>query len=211
MTSEIGQVCNVKIGGMYVREIIILSMVKISQFNCELKLHLFISVCLDNKKHNYIKTFDEWGDVFDIYFEIRVDILPDCGPNCVWTNVLHFNAGGDDNANYGDRIPAVNIYNNGLDNSHIQIASALNGNKNYVVDIPLDVGKLYKITIRQYYDSGTGRHYYEVLSNGASIDLQVNTQAKRFLNVKFYLSNPWTTAFAAEWGHVCNLNVSYFR
>ena len=107
MTSEIGQVCNVKIGGMYVREIIILSMVKISQFNCGLKLHLFISVCLDNKKHNYIKTFDEWGDVFDIYFEIRVDILPDCGPNCVWTNVLHFNAGGDDNANYGDRIPAV--------------------------------------------------------------------------------------------------------
>ena len=183
---------------------------KISQFNCELKLNLFISVCLDNKKHNYIKTFDEWGDIFDIYFEIRVDILPDCGPNCVWTNVLHFNAGGDDNANYGDRIPAVFIHNNGLDNSHIQIASALNGDKNYIVNIPLSVGKLYKITIRQYYDSGTGRHYYEVLSNGESINLS-EIFPERFPNVKFYLSNPWTTAFAAEWGQVCNLNISNFR
>ena len=169
-------------------------------------MHLFISACLDNKIHNYIKTFLTWGDVFDIKFELKVTKLPDCGmPKCFLTNVLHFSAGGDDNANYGNRIPAVFIQNRGLDNSYIQIASAVSGDKNHMVHVQFFVGRKYNIHIRQYKDAG--QHYYEVKVNGATFDNRVNTKPTRFQNVKFYLSNPWTTSFAAEWGNVCNVHI----
>ena len=124
----------------------------------------------------------------------------------LFTNILHFSAGGADNTNYGDRLPAVYIKNGGLLNSYIQIASAVNGNKNHVVDIQFFVGILHQITIRQYKDFH-GQHVYQILVDGKSRERIVNSQPKSFKDVKFYASNPWTTSFTADHGSVCNLNI----
>ena len=153
-----------------------------------------------------IKTIPTWGDIFHIQFNIFVTKLPDCGmPLCFLTNVLHFSAGGDDNENYGDRIPAVFIQNRGLDNSYIQIASAVNGDKNYMVHIKFFVNIQYQISIRQYKDHG--QHWYQIMVNGKTFHTVINRKPKRFRNVKMYASNPWTTSFAADYGTVCNLNI----
>ena len=120
------------------------------------------------------------------------------------TNILHFSADGDA-ANYGDRIPAVFIKNGGLLNSYIQIASAVSGNKNHMVNIKFYVGIDYQIVIRQYKDGG--QYWYEIIVNGRSEYKLRNSEAKTFRNVKLYASNPWTTSFTADYGNVCNIDI----
>ena len=164
---------------------------------------------MDNSVDQPIKTYLTWGDVFYIEFDIIVNKLPTL-PMGIWTNIFHFSASGADNANYGDRIPAVFIHNNGLDYSYIQIASAVSGNKNHIVDVQFSVGILYKITIRQYKDFH-GQHWFEVLVNNKSYKKIVNSQPKIFRNVKLYVSNPWMSSFTADFGNVCNLIIRHHQ
>ena len=62
-----------------------------------------------------------------------------------WSSVLHFTTGGN-NENYGDRTPAVWLY----DNKRLFVSSAINGNKNEYKELTtLRTYRWYSIEISQ--------------------------------------------------------------
>ena len=73
-------------------------------------------------------------------------------PTSYWSSILAFkgNGGSSNIGKYGDRAPA--IFYNQLGRLHF--TNAVSGNKNYYVDIPIDLGKWYKIEMEQLSSNG---------------------------------------------------------
>ena len=115
------------------------------------------------------------------------------------TNVFHVTADGD-YANYGDRIPLLNIHKDG----YFQVCSSVNWDKNYCITKDIVLGKPHQMAIIQYKQSQ--KYWYKVIIDDETEELMENHQARSFPNVKFYLSDPWTASFSSNLGSVCNLN-----
>ena len=66
------------------------------------------------------------GKQFIVTFELLLTNVETAG----WTSVIHFTTGGDGGA-YGERAPALYIYNG----EELHVVSAINGNSNYHTNI----------------------------------------------------------------------------
>ena len=95
------------------------------------------------KKNNLLQTIDSWGP----FFKVTFDLMVHSKPSSYWSSILAFkgNNGSSDFDKYGDRAPA--IFYNQLGKLHF--VNAVNGNKRYVFDRPIDLGKWYKIEMEQ--------------------------------------------------------------
>ena len=124
-------------------------------------------------------------------------------PSQTWTNVFHFTASSNNDVimKYGDRTPALWINKDG----YFMIISAINDNFNYFIEIKFEVGKQYKMIIKQYEDNR--KYWYEIITDGNSTSKIQNTQAKSFSHVKLYASNPWQQPFSSDFGKICNVNI----
>ncbi|XP_065663221.1 uncharacterized protein LOC136085755 isoform X2 [Hydra vulgaris] len=103
-------------------------------------------------------------------------------------NVIHFTIGSD-NSKYGDIMPG--IWSNAKGNGVLDIASPIDR----YVDVhtfstnPFEVNRWSNIVIYQVFN---GSFYtYKIIINEENIFSIINYQAKSFVNVKVYASNPW--------------------
>ena len=156
---------------------------------------MFSDICWDIASGQIIQEFQNWGKLYKIEFELTVTHRPQIG----FTNVFHVTA-KEENSNYGDRIPTVYI-----NSEHIQIASAVNGNKDYSFWHRYELERKYKFIIQQFKVSGS--YWYEIIKDGVS-ELKIpNTQPQSFSNVKLYGSNPWWPSFYSNLGTICNFQI----
>ena len=161
-------------------------------------IYSFISdYCWYMQKNHLVKNYDSWGKVFSISFSITVFK----SQSWDWTNVFHFTADGD-NEKFGDRIPALFINKN----KYFQICSAVNDVGNYCKKYYFELRKEYSIMISQY-QKGNKYFFQIIIDNVIKLEVE-NTQAKYFLNVKFYASNPWSfSGFHSDLGKACDFNI----
>ena len=115
-------------------------------------------------------------------------------------NVFHMTIGGN-NAQYGDRIPAVFVDKA----QYFHITSAVSGNLNYYQN--------YKYTLKQWYhfeiiqeENCKGEVIYSILMDGFTVHQVVNTLPQRFEKVILYTSDPFYPSFAS-FGELKNLNI----
>ena len=159
--------------------------------------YIFIIVIVVSKG-NLLETLPIWGRFYTVEADITVTKIPDAS----WTNVFHFTK-EENVANYGDRIPFVNINKAG----YFYISSAVSGDKNYAKYFYFDVGKKYHLKIQQI--QGDSKIIYEVLVDGNTIYSGENTDPKDFQNVKVYACNPWDEgAFTSEYRLLENFKYS---
>ena len=169
-------------------------------FDYELELLSSISDCWRNKPDHIVKEFQNWGDEFNIQFSIKLNKMP----STELTNVFHFTANGD-YENYGDRIPALNIYKDG----YFLVCSAVN-NEDHCTDIDFVVGKQYEMAIIQWRMRNL-TYMYEIIVDGTHRLKMENTQPKSFPNVKLFASDPWTPSFSPSLGSLCNVKIEAFK
>ena len=158
--------------------------------------------CWDIQPNEEIQSFQNWGRLFTIDFDITVT-KPTYGL-WGWTNAFHFTANGN-MENYGDRIPALYINSDG----YFSICSAINGNLNYWENFDFELGKQYQITIKQFIDKGI--YWYEIIIDGESRFKIENTQPQSFSSVKLYASDPWYNSFSSDFGSICNFKIQYLE
>ena len=108
---------------------------------------------------------------------------------------------GEDNAQYGDRYPAVWV-NKG---KYFLIDSAVNGKKNHGKFINYQLNQDYHIEIKQE-ENSNGEVIYRIVVDGTTVHEVVNTLPQRFEKVILYASNPWSRSFAS-FGELKNLNI----
>ena len=158
--------------------------------------------CLDVVKDKVVQEIQNWGKVYTVEFEITI-----INSGEGWINVFHITAGNADNSNYGDRIPAMFIkkYSNS-EAGYFHIASSINGNKDVDWEYEYELGKRYKITIKQFKDKNY-KYWYEIVIDGESKFKIENTVPESFSNVKLYASDPWYSAFSSARGSICNFKI----
>ena len=124
--------------------------------------------------------FEDYKIGFDLRLHFARGHCPrakSAGPKCrrkvtgqSWSSVLHFTTGGNDE-NYGDRTPAVWLY----DNKRLFVSSAINGNKNEHKELTtLRPYRWYSIEISQKRSNTTygtlwNEHYGKVM-----IEININ-------------------------------------
>ena len=150
-------------------------------------------------KGKLVEIFHNWGDVFNIEFNIKVTKKPARGR---WANVFHFTASGFNHGRYGDRIPAFWIHGNGF----FHICSAISGNVNYCKNFNYVQGKLYQVAIKQQLEA-FGKYWYEIVINGVSILKVENKKVERFSRVKLYASDPWHDPFSKKLGSISHIQI----
>ena len=151
--------------------------------------------CLDISKDNLVKTFQNWGNVYNIEFTIKVtNVTFDGLKNVFRFTALYYQF-------YGHSIPTLWISNK----KFFLVSSAVNGNKNYQKVFGFEIGTKYQVSIKQYLDGG--QYWYEFIVDGKSQVKIVNTQPKSFPEVKLYASDPFGDPFTSKFGNVCNLNI----
>ena len=154
-------------------------------------------LCQKIEKGKLSKHYQNWGNVFQISFDIVVTRLPYSS----WMNVFHFTATNRNCCGHGDRIPALYINRNG----HFYFISLLNNNGNYYRAVKFELGVTYHVTIQQ---SKSGDNFwYEILINGESKLKIENSNPKVFSTVRLYTSDPWHDSFTSDFGSVCNLKI----
>ena len=159
----------------------------------------FISDSWDIARNSLVKSFQHWGDVFSVDFAIGVTKLPSVN----WTNVFHFTVNGD-NADYGDRIPALWIHKDG----YFRISFNINDNQYYHKDFEFVLGQKYHIILKQFIEGE--KYWYEVKINGESKYHTENTQPQIYDDVKLYASDPWYEPFSSDLGQICNVKIQDF-
>ena len=90
-----------------------------------------------------IDTVEAWGPFFRISFDLFITSF---GPS-EWASILSFKGNGGTNncCNNGDRVPIVQLHNNG----QLFFINSVNGNGNAYFHTAVDTGKWYKIEIEQ--------------------------------------------------------------
>ena len=156
---------------------------------------ILLTDCWEIVQGKVVQEFQNWSVIYSVEFDITVT-----NPGFGWTNVFHFTANGDQ-ANYGDRIPALFINSDG----YFHICSAVNDIVSYCESTAFELGKQYQITIRQFKSGGT--YWYEIIIDGESKIKIENTQPQSFSSVKLYTSNPWYNHFSSDLGSICNVKI----
>lgn len=120
-------------------------------------------------------------------FVIRVTPLSNAHTS--WVNILHATI-GEDNANYGDRTPAIFFK---PQSTVVHICSAVNGNRNFCIDspTPLPLNVVTQIVVRQYLSNGAYLYQVTVAEQDLFSTPVQNNQARSFENVKVYASDPF--------------------
>ena len=95
------------------------------------------------EKGRLIDTVSSWGPLFRISFDLFITSF---GPS-VWSSILSFKGNGGTNncCNNGDRIPIVQLHDNG----ELYFINSINGNGNAYFHTAVDTGKWYEIEIEQ--------------------------------------------------------------
>jgi hypothetical protein len=111
-----------------------------------------------------------------------------------WTNVFHMSAHGGNSEKYGDRIPGIWFWSSNPTAAvnRLHICSAVNGNRNYCYNSPINVprGKWTEVEVTQR-EEQVGLYRYEVQVNNVVIGSVLNKGAEEFENVKVFTSDPW--------------------
>ena len=132
-----------------------------------------------------MQTFDKWGSIYRVEFDITVLKNP---PGVKTVNILHLTT--DSNCcKKGQRIPSVEVKASG----QVRIATAIDGNGNYVVKHNIEHGKKYHFVIQQALENGIVM--YKIIVDGVVIRSKQNTQPEDYYDVKAYLSDPWKQTF----------------
>ncbi|XP_066921942.1 uncharacterized protein [Clytia hemisphaerica] len=134
----------------------------------------------DKVKYLVQRTSTEWS------LEFKFQINEDHTDN-FWCSIIHVTT-GQDRFSYGSRIPAI-FYNSGW--KQVVTYWNLNGDLISVFhrqDVKLGVN--YHVKYQQrYINSGVYKASLEI--DGVEVESMLNTQAKQFYDVKFYIADPW--------------------
>ena len=141
--------------------------------------------------------YSDFGDVFTIDFDIRVNVMP-----TTTLNVFQFtDSYGDDNNN-DYSLPTVMVN----PDSSLRILTSLNNNANYGTDFNFILERLHHVTIKQFKENN--RIWYEIIIDGETIEEKVeNKNFNKYPTVNLMLSNNVQDSFTSEYGYVCNLKV----
>ena len=133
---------------------------------------------LTSEKGQVIQTFEKWGSIFKVEFDIR--------PNFDWhqvTSVLHLTTGEESR-----RIPAVLVRSN-----QFHISTTLDGNGNYWFNYEFEEGQKYHFVIEQTVEDGIVM--YKIIVDGEVVHSKQNNNPQDFNNVMAYVSDPWRNPF----------------
>ena len=125
-------------------------------------------------------------DTLEKQFNVSFEVKP---TSFQWgqRNVIHFTI-GDDHGNYGSRTPAV-----WLISERFVIASAVNGNKNYVyTSVTFPTGDWISVQISQI--KSLSNYIYSITINGNVVHTVTNNNPAEFRNVQIFASDPWYEA-----------------
>jgi len=111
-------------------------------------------------------------------------------------NIIHFTAGGNDIAKYGDWIPCI-YYNGGV----LEISSAVNGNPYFYRTAVVAPNLWHSIEVSQ--ELVGDQYFYTVNVDGNRVTRIVNNKTEVFHDVKVYMSDPWYTP---QSGYIRNFN-----
>ena len=150
--------------------------------------------CLDIQKDKLKDTYQSWGDIYSIEFDIVVNTLPG-----EIKNVFRFTSTNVDNAN-GARIPAFFVKNTG----EFLFRTSLNQN-NFGNNVDFSIGETYHVAIQQS-KIGT-KYWYKIIINDEVIENIENENAQSFSNVHFYTSDSHWSSFNNQFGSVCNFKI----
>ena len=150
--------------------------------------------CIDIQKGKLRESFQTWGDIYSIQFDIVVHTLPGEG---VITNVFRFTATDEDDVGFGTRIPALFVKND--EKFHFRTSSGINSNIEFLV------GETYHVAIKQS-KIGT-KYWYKIIINGEEEENVENKNAQSFSNVRFYASDDFYQSFTNQFGSVCNFKI----
>ena len=152
--------------------------------------------CLDIQKGKFKESFQTWGDIFSIQFDIVVTSLP-----AGQLNVFLFTATNGDNDGYGARIPTFFV----KFNKKFLIRTSLGDNKNYGTHIDFVIGETYHVDIQQ--TKIDTKYWYKIIVNDEEKISIENENAQNFSNVRFYTSDSFHDSFTNQFGSVCNFNI----
>ena len=122
--------------------------------------------------------YHDWGDVFSIDFDIRVNVLPSKSDEML--NVLRFTANDQDNDNHGDSLPSVMVSHE----SSLLFFTSLNDDPKYLTKFDFDIETVHHITIQQL--KKDSRYWYEIVIDGESIVKKENTNINSYPSVILY-------------------------
>ncbi|XP_047137853.1 uncharacterized protein LOC100198704 isoform X2 [Hydra vulgaris] len=147
-------------------------------------------------KGNLVATFERLNKEYSVSFEVKPTAF-----QSGWKSVIHLTI-GENILNYGDRNPGVWFHQSGAGNLHI--CSAVSGNRNLCKDtIAVELAKWSTFKISQEFIEG--RYMYTIEHNGQKIFKEENNDARDFLNVKVYVSDPW---YDVQPGFIRNLKIT---
>ena len=137
-------------------------------------------------KKNLLTTLPNLTREWTVGFSLHPTRLSQPG----WTNIFHMSR-GENQANYGDRIPAVFFHRS----SGLHIASGVNDLPNYHKDFHAPtLGEWTRIQISQELLNGKLR--YRVFIDGEEKHNVENLRPSDFQNVKVFAADPWYEALS---------------
>ena len=94
-------------------------------------------------ENKLLGTIDSWGPLY----RVSLDLIIHSHSNTTYSSVLSFKGNGasTDNDNYGDRIPIIQVGNNG----YLYLISSVKGDNSYIVKIEINFNNWYNIIIEQ--------------------------------------------------------------
>ena len=97
-------------------------------------------------------TIDGWGPLY----RVSLDLIVHSHSSTTYSSVLSFKGNGasTDNDNYGDRIPIIQVRNDG----YLYLISSVKGDNSYIVKIEIDLNNWYNIFIEQKLINGKVQH-----------------------------------------------------
>merc|ERR1712142_1272513 len=162
---------------------------------------------VDLKPKNLITVLPNLGSEYKIIFDLKITEMK---PKR-WLSVIMFTAdrgaGGD--VKYGERTPAVfvrddklNVNGTTKDDPKLHIASAISGNSNHHINVPIKLGEWIKIEICQHVIDN--QLTFEILINRKSVHKVVQTKPCLYKDVKVFGGQP-TAAYKTVIGKIKNL------
>merc|ERR1712042_18359 len=162
---------------------------------------------VDLKPKNLITVLPNLGSEYKIIFDLKITEMK---PKR-WLSVIMFTAdrgaGGD--VKYGERTPAVfvrddklNVNGTTKDDPKLHIASAISGNSNHHINVPIKLGEWIKIVISQHVIDN--ELTFEILINRKSVHKVVQTKPCLYRDVKVFGGQP-TAAYKTVTGKIKNL------
>ena len=142
-------------------------------------------------------TFQTWGDIYSIQFDIVVNTLP----GEAVSNVFRFTATNEDNNGHGAHIPAVFVKNT----EQFLIRTSLGNDTNFDHYIDFVIGETYRVAIKQS-KIGT-KYWYKIIINDEEKENIENKNAQSYSNVRFYTSDSFYSSFTNQFGSVCKFKI----